>query len=102
MVRAYLIFGGNGPILVVTQHHEGLQSERARFHLENKGIRKYIAFEVPLSRAREIYGSRLDTAVERLVSPSDIRVVDMNGDHVFANFNFNEMGEPVFVDGTSD
>ncbi|MBF0284908.1 MAG: hypothetical protein HQL51_10670 [Magnetococcales bacterium] len=97
MLRAYMVFSGTGPILVVTRLSTGMQSRHAQEHLAGKGLEKYIAFEVPVARAKERYGPRFQTAVDRLNAPEDIRVVDLDGHHVFSNFQFNEMGEPVFV-----
>jgi hypothetical protein len=97
MVRAYIIFGGTGPILVVTRNAQGMQSEDAQERLEDKGIKKYIAFEVPPARAEERYGTRYSAAASRLVGDEDIRVVDVDGHQVFSSFEFREMGEPVFV-----
>ena len=99
MVRAYMIFGGVGPMLVVTQLTSGMQGAVASKHLVSKGITKFIAFEVSVHKVKEIYGPRYGAAVERLVSDSDIRVVDMDGHNVFGNFDFIEMGEPVYVGG---
>ena len=97
MVRAYVIFGGTGPILVVSKNSAGMQSEIAIERLVDKGIKKFIAFEVPPARAEERYGTRYRAAAQRLADEKDIRVVDVDGHHVFASFEFREMGEPVFV-----
>ena len=97
MLRAYMVFGGHGPNLVVTRDGEGLQGASAQENLAAKGIVKFIAFEVPPSRVEEVYGPRYQAAVARLSNEKDIRVVDMDGYNVFSNFHFAEMGEPVFV-----
>ena len=102
MLRAYMVFSGTGPILVVTRLSTGMQGSQARDYLAAKGIDKFIAFEVPVPRARERYGPRFQTAVDRLVTNEDIRVVDLDGHHVFGNFEFTEMGEPVFVSSYED
>ena len=98
MVRSYVVFSGTGPILVVTKSNAGLQSEFMRQRLERKGILKYMAFEVPSPRVDERYGTRFHSAAEQLAGDDDMRVVDIDGHHVFANFSFKEMGEPVFVE----
>ncbi|MBF0370088.1 MAG: hypothetical protein HQL52_11595 [Magnetococcales bacterium] len=102
MVRGYMIFSGTGPILVVTRLSDGMQSEAARDRLANKGIRKFIAFEVSAEVVQARYGERYEGAVSRLQGEDDIRMVDLAGHHVFANFDFTEMGEPVFVGGRMD
>lgn len=97
MIRSYVVFTGSGPILVVTRLSSGLQGDIPKQHFINKGIGKFIAFEVSHEKAEERYGTRFKEAVLRLASDNDIRVVDVDGHHVFASFAFAEMGEPVFV-----
>lgn len=97
MVRAYIIFSGMGPILVVTRMPSGMQSPEAKLYMAGKGIRKYIAFEVSPHRVEKKYGDRFRVAVERLASDTDHKVVDLDGHNVFNNFEFTEMGEPVYV-----
>ena len=98
MVRAYVVFTGSGPILLITKLNTGMQGELARNHLANKGISKFIAYEVSHEKAHDTYGTRFNEAVNRLASDNDVRVVDIDGHHVFSRFSFAEMGEPVYVD----
>ncbi|MBF0381612.1 MAG: hypothetical protein HQL69_11375 [Magnetococcales bacterium] len=98
MVRAYVVFTGTGPILLVTKLDTGMQGEDATQHLANKGIKKFIAYEVSQEKAEEHYGMRFTAAVNRLASDKDLRVVDVDGHTVFARFSFAEMGEPVYVE----
>jgi hypothetical protein len=96
-LKTFMIFTGTGPIMVVTRLPE-MDTELARKHMESKGVKKYIAYEVPVARAEERYGTRFHMAVERLAHDQDIRVFDVDGHHVFNTFEFTEMGEPVPVD----
>jgi hypothetical protein len=98
MVRAYVVFTGTGPILLVTRLDTGMQGESATRHLSNKGIKKFMAFEVSHEKAEERYGTRFTEAVNRLASDNDLRVVDVDGHTVFARFSFAEMGEPVYME----
>jgi len=98
MVRAYVVFTGTGPILLVTRLNSGLQGEVPSNHLAAKGIKRFIAYEVSHESAAERYGTRYTEAMSRLASDSDIRVVDVDGHHVFSSFSFAEMGEPVYVE----
>ncbi|MBF0589851.1 MAG: cytosolic protein [Magnetococcales bacterium] len=97
MVRSYLIMSGSGAMLVLTKMSQGMQSDVARDTMLKKGIRKYIAFEVPPARAKERYGARFEAVSSTITQENDIRVMDVDGHHVFANFEFREMGEPAFV-----
>ncbi len=97
MVRSYLIMSGSGAMLVLTKMSAGMQSENAQKTMLRKGIKKYIAFEVPPARVEERYGARYGAVASTLTAEDDIRVMDVDGHHVFANFEFREMGEPAFV-----
>ena len=101
MIKAFMVFTGTGPIMVVTKLPE-MDVDAAREHMASKGIRKYIAYEVPLARVEERYGTRYHAAVSRLASDKDIRVLDVDGHHVFSSFDFTEMGEPVYVGSRLD
>jgi hypothetical protein len=98
MIRVYVVFTGSGPILMATRLSSGMQGDMARQHLANKGINKYIAFEVSQEMAEKHYGTRFTAAVNRLASDTDLRVVDVDGHHVFNSFSFAEMGEPVYIE----
>ncbi len=102
MVRSYVIFTGSGPMLVVTRLTDGMQGIIAKDHLAGKGVDKYIAFEVAHETAEKRYGIRFTDAVNRLASDRDLRVVDVDGHHVFKTFAFKEMGEPVYVGDDDD
>lgn len=96
--RAYLIFTGTGPILVLSTYPEltdpGL-IEKLRF----KGIGKFIAYQVDLGAVRERYAQTYESVVHDLEQEEDIRVLDFNGHQIMANFSLDELGEPIKVGG---
>ena len=93
-MRAYLIFTGSGPILILTTYptvtEAGLVAK-----LEHKGIQKFIAYEVPVDRARSLYGVPFEVIAADLAGGEDVRVLDFNGHHIFANFKLSELGDPI-------
>jgi hypothetical protein len=93
-MRAYLIFTGSGPILILTTHPD-VSDERLVAKLKHKGIAKFIAYEVPVERVRKIYGVPFDVIAADLAGQEDVRVLDFNGHHIFASFRLNELGEPI-------
>ncbi len=92
-MRAYLIFTGTGPILILTTYPE-VSDPRLVEKLQHKGIAKFIAYEVPLERTRTLYGVPFEVVASDLASGEDLRVLDFNGHHIFANFRLSELGEP--------
>jgi hypothetical protein len=92
-MRAFVIFTGSGPILVLTTF-PGVTDDRLVEKLRHKGIPKFIAYEVPLERARSLYGEPFRVVAADLEDLEDVRVLDFNGHHIFANFRLSELGEP--------
>ena len=93
-MRAYIVFSGTGPILILTTYPE-LTDQRLVAKLTHKGIVKFIAYEVPLDRVRTIYGVPYEVIADDLEHTEDLRVLDFNGHHIFSRFLFNELGEPI-------
>lgn len=93
-MRAYVIFSGTGPILLLTTF-PALTDQRLIRKLAQKGITKFIGYEVSVDRARTVYGVPFDVISADLESAEDCRVLDFNGHHIFASFSFAEFGEPI-------
>ena len=92
-MKAALIFSGATPILILTSYPY-LYDDRFIEKLCNKGIKKFIAFEVSLETAKARYGNRYDIVMQDLADTEDIRVLDYDGHTAFQNFSFEELGEP--------
>ena len=92
--RAYLVFTGTGPILVLSTYPR-ITDERLVNKLRYKGIDKFIAHEVDLEAVKTRYPQSFDSIVHDLEHEEDIRVLDFNGHQIMANFSLNELGEPI-------
>ena len=92
--RAYLIFTGTGPILVLSTYDD-VVDERLVAKLRYKGIDKFIAYEVEPSAVAERYPESFDSVRQDLKGVEDIRVLDFNGHQIMANFSLGELGEPI-------
>jgi hypothetical protein len=95
-LRAYLIFTGTGPILVLSTY-PSLVDERLVEKLRYKGIDKFIAYEVSLEAVGQRYAHSFDNVCQDLEAEEDIRVLDFNGHQIMANFSLAELGEPIKV-----
>jgi len=93
-MRAYLIFTGSGPILILTTF-PSVTDERLVAKLRHKGIAKFIAYEVPPERTRKLYGVPFEAIAADLSGQEDLRVLDFNGHHIFANFRLSDLGDPI-------
>jgi len=96
--RAYLIFTGTGPILVLSTYPK-LTDSRLVDKLRYKGIDKFIAYEVDLAAVRQRYPQAYDNINKDLESVEDIRVLDFNGHQIMANFSLDELGDPIKFGG---
>ena len=97
-MKTALIFTGSSPILIITSY-PSLDDERFLEKLKQKGIEKFIAFEVKLESAKEKYGSRFDVIRDDLNETEDMRVLDYNGQLAFERFSFEELGEMIKHEG---
>ena len=96
-MKAGIFFTGTGPILILTTYG-ALNDPLLVSKLEQKGIRKYIAYEVPEEMVREKYGQQFKIILGDLKQTDDLRVLDYDGHHVFYNFSLSELGDPVFYE----
>jgi hypothetical protein len=96
-MKAGIVFTGTGPILILTTY-ESFKDDDLIAKLEAKGIKKYIAVELPLERVKEQYGNHYNVVMGDLKQSDDLRVLDYNGHNVFYNFSFSDMGMPVYIE----
>ena len=99
-MKAGVIFTGSGPILILTTY-DSLVGDALSEKLAQKGIKKYIAFEVDVELCRKRYGHHYDVIIGDLLQEDDLRVLDYNGHNVFYLFSFGEMGQPMFKEQTT-
>ena len=94
-MKAGIIFTGTGPILILTTY-ESFDDPKLVAKLDAKGIRKFIASEVPIEKSKAKYGNHFSVVMGDLNQTDDLRVLDYNGHNVFHNFSFSEMGKPLY------
>jgi hypothetical protein len=94
-MKAGIFFTGTGPILILTAY-EALDDPRLIEKLSAKGIKKFIAYEVSEENVKKKYGMHYKVILGDLRQTDDLRVLDYDGHHVFYNFSFEELGEPIF------
>lgn len=93
-MKAGIVFTGTGPILILTSY-DSFTNEKFVAKLRAKGIFKFIVYELPFEKVREKYGMHFAMVMSDLHETDDLRVLDYNGHHIFKNFSFADMGEPV-------
>ena len=93
-MKAALIFTGSGPIAILTTH-ESLTDPDLVSRLAAKGIRKFLAFEVPVEAIKARYHAHYQHVLEDIKQEDDLRVVDEDGHRIYAAFSLRELGTPV-------
>ena len=94
-MKAGIVFTGTGPILILTTY-ESFEDPKLVDKMAAKGIKKYIASELPLEIVKKKYGNHYDVIMGDLKQTDDLRVLDYNGYNVFYNFKFSEMGKLLY------
>jgi hypothetical protein len=96
-MKVAIIFTGTGPILVLTSY-ESLTDPAFIDKLAVKGIKKFIASELPLDTVTDRYSRHFTIVMEDLCQTDDLRVLDYNGHNILKNFSFSEMGKPIYYE----
>jgi hypothetical protein len=94
MMKAGVIITGGGGILVLTKCGSFDDPDLVDA-LREKGISKYIAFEVPLDLVEKQYGQHYSITMSDRKQADILRVVDVDGQRVFKNFPLTVFGRPV-------
>jgi len=92
-MKAGIIFTGTGPILILTTY-ESFSHAKLIEKLSLKGIKKFMAYEVPLELVKTKYGQQFDVIMKDVQQSDDLRVLDFDGHKVFYTFSFHDLGEP--------
>ena len=94
-MKAGVFFTGTGPILILTTY-ESLSDPKLVEKLAQKGIKKYIAYNIPEDLVKKQYGNHYNVILGDLKQNDDLRVLDYDGHHVFYSFSLKELGEPTY------
>lgn len=92
-MKAGIFFTGTGPILVLTSY-ESFTDPSLVNKLAAKGIKRFIAYDVPEDKVKEKYGNHYNVVMKDLDQTDDLRVLDYDGHHVFYNFHLGELSDP--------
>jgi hypothetical protein len=97
MMKAYFLFTANGPLVILTSY-DSIDNPAFLEKLDSKGISKFIAHEVSVESAQSKYGMHFDIVMQDLHQSDDVRILDYSGERAFRNFDFKELGPPIYHD----
>ncbi|WP_246221780.1 hypothetical protein [Marichromatium bheemlicum] len=89
-----MLLTGNGPIVILTSY-DSIENPKLLDRLNNKGIPKFLAYEIPLELAEQRYGGHFRKVTNGFTETDDLRVLDHNGHRAFNLFSWDELGEPL-------
>ena len=92
-MRSFLLLTETGPVLLLTKSTVITEDHLIK-HLDKRGVRKFISFEVPVSKVHKLYGVPFEVVAADIDHGRDLRILDYNGPHIFSSFDFNELGSP--------
>ncbi len=98
-MKAGIIVTGSGTILCLTSA-DSLEDPAFVKALGEKGINKYIVFEVPEEIVKTRYGQHYAVTMTDLKQFDIVRIVDVDGQRIFRNFDLASLGAPAFHDET--
>jgi len=93
-MKAAVIFTGSGPILILTSL-DRLDDPGLISRMADKGINKFIANEIPLDIVRSWYGSTFNRAMTENSQEDELRIVDVDGQHIFCHLQLGDLGPAV-------
>jgi hypothetical protein len=96
-MKAILVLAASGALVILTSFPSPMHPALLE-KLRIKGIRKFVAFEIPLELARQRYGGHFAVVEKDLHETDDLRVLDFDGPHALQLFRFAELGEPILQD----
>lgn len=94
-MKAGVFFTGSGPIVIITSYDSFVESAFVE-KLTAKGLKKFMAFEVPVDDLKRKYGKHFDVIMSDLKQEDDLRVLDYDGHRVFMNFELSKLGKPIY------
>lgn len=96
-MKAIILFSGSAPLLILTSF-DSVTNPRFIEKLAAKGIRKFVAYEVPEDQVKEIYGKHYELVMADLHQTDDLRVLDWDGYRIINTFTFKKLGRPTFYE----
>ena len=97
-MKAGLLLTGSGAMIYLTTHASYID-EALVARLRARGLSKFIAYEVPLDKARTRYGEHFNIIAAELKESNDLRVLDYDGSRAFGMFSFSELGPAHVYEG---
>ena len=97
-MKGILVFSASGPLLILSSYPT-IDDPDLLMKLQAKGIDKFMAWEAPLDRCRDLYGYSYRDDMADLATHDDIHVLDTDGHRIFLNFSLRDLGPGIVYEG---
>lgn len=96
-MKSILLLTASGPLVILTSY-ASVTDRPLLERLGQKGIKKFVAFDIPIEIAKERYDGHFFVVAHDLHESDDLRILDLNGQRAFQLFRFSELGPPILHD----
>ena len=96
-MKGILVLSGSGPLLLLSSY-PAIDDAALIAKLRAKGLAKFLAWEVPVDRLRDLYGYSFRDIAEQLEQRDDMRVLDFDGHRIFLNLSLRDLGEHILFE----
>jgi hypothetical protein len=96
-MKGILVLSGSGPLLLLSSY-PAIDDPALIAKLRAKGLAKFLAWEVPVDRLRDLYGFSFRDIAEQLEKRDDMRVLDFDGHRIFLNLSLRDLGEHILFE----
>lgn len=90
-MKGILVLSASGPVLLLSSYPT-IDDPGLIAQLRAKGMEKFLAWEVPLERCRELYGYTYRDDAADLEANTGLHVFDGEGHRIFLNFSLKGVG----------
>ena len=97
-MKTFLLFTAGGPMVIITSR-QAVTDTAVLDKLADKGLEKFIAYELPVEAVARRYGFHFDNVRQDLHESDALRVLDYNGSRIFALFRLSELGHAIMHEG---
>ncbi len=94
-MKSYLLFTDTGPIVILTSY-DSIRDPELVSRLETKSVKKFAAYELPLSLVKERYETHFDMVRNNPEETDELRILEYDGERAFKMFSFDELGPPIY------
>ncbi len=89
-MKGVLVLAAAGPVLLLSSYPR-LDDPDFIARLRAKGMEKFIAWEVPIERCKDLYGYTFRDEAENLTAHEGMHVLDTDGHRIFLNFQLSQL-----------